>query len=121
MAALFDCLVLGLLFFHGARSQCAKPCALVRKNIWQDGYHASLTVTAPGQYKGQTHVKITLHFDIKPQKLENLHILGGSIDATKSRLERKTAVVIFKPDQTIRKGSSVGCVAYCNYESFDLV
>ncbi len=101
-------IAVSLLLLHGAASMCPKACKPVMLSQWpNNGYRASLSVTAPMNYRGQRPFRVNMFFDKAPKKVENLSIRGGSINMAKSKLNGKKLSLLFRPDQRIRKGSTV--------------
>ncbi len=90
-------IAVSLLLLHGAVSMCPKTCPpMILSKLSNNGYQASLFVTAPMNYRKHRRLRVNMFFDKAPEKVENLSIRGGSID--KAKLNGEKLWLVFRPN-----------------------
>ena len=101
-------LLLSIAVLDGAESKCPQKCTSVDIHRWPgSGYRAGITVVSPVTVKRFRHVIITLKFNRGVQRIENIHIRGGSIRYMGSNAMKKEVKLRFRTDNTIRKQQRV--------------
>lgn len=92
----------------GVESQCPHKCISFAIHRWPgSGYRASITIVSPVLVRRFRRVIITLKFNKVVQRIENVHIRGGSIRYMGPNTMKQETKLQFRTDNTIRKGHRV--------------
>ena len=101
-------LLLSVTALDGVEPECPQKCTSIDLHRWPgSGYRAGITVVSPVMVKRFRHVILMLKFNKVVQRIENVHIRGGSIRYMGSNAMKKEMKLQFRTDNTIRKRQRV--------------
>ena len=108
-------LLIGIVALGWVDAQSPQKCNSIDIHRWPgNGYRASVTVVSPVMVGRFRRVILTLKFNRLVQRIENVHIRGGSIRYMRSNTMKKEMNLQFKTEKTIYRRQRVSWYSTMN-------